>query len=296
MSKIQGTVRGDFLTDTDGVYEIDALGGNDLIQVTPSLSNIQVLSGTIDGGSGKDGLGFIHASKVGPLKFIATRTGAKIGDRLTVKNIESFFVIGSKQNDTINLSEFVADPALRPSSLYGYSGADKLAGSAAIDYLEGGSGNDELIGNDGNDTLVGIFTGSDELVQFAPDAIANPGLGEVDQLTGGAGQDTFILADPALGIFYDDDNGTTPGTNDFAFIKDYSVAQNDVIQLKGAVSDYRFTRNISVKVNNVEYKGTGIYLRVPGSQRELIGLVGGTNSVAQVKAGLIFNNSDVFIP
>lgn len=88
--------------------------------------------------------------------------------------------------------------------LFGGSGNDSLYGddsetSGGIDYLHGGSGDDKLFGRAGNDRLQGQSS-STSLSMF-----------EKDELTGGAGSDTFVVS----GLYQ---NG---GRNDFAAIKDW---------------------------------------------------------------------------
>jgi Ca2+-binding RTX toxin-like protein len=88
--------------------------------------------------------------------------------------------------------------------LYGDSGNDTLYGddsetSGGIDYLYGGSGNDKLFGRAGNDLLRG---------QAASSSLS---IFEKDELTGGAGSDTFVVS----GLYQNN------GSNDFAQIKDW---------------------------------------------------------------------------
>ena len=119
------------------------------------------------------------------------------------------------------------------------------------DYLNGGSGNDTLYGEVGNDTLIG-GTGNDVLVGVDPNAV-NPGRGERDILTGGAGRDRFLLG--SIGdVFYDDGVVSlgNDGEIDFATITDFTPGE-DTIQLKGN-EDYILQ---SVGIGG---GGTGIYL------------------------------------
>ena len=46
----------------------------------------------------------------------------------------------------------------------------------------------------------------------------------------------FVLGDDS-GVFYDDDDLTTDGTNDYALLKDFNRFE-DTIQLNGTASDY----------------------------------------------------------
>ena len=89
----------------------------------------------------------------------------------------------------------------------------------------GTNGNDVLTGSNGSDTISGIAsTGT------------NLGRGQIDTLTGLLGADIFLLAD-ARGTFYNDGNLRSQGTNDYAIIKDFSIAGGDKLQVK-AGSEY----------------------------------------------------------
>ena len=85
-------------------------------------------------------------------------------------------------------------------------------------------GSDVITGTNANETLVGVPVASTLL-----------GRGSLDRLTGGGGDDLFVLGD-ARGRFYDDG---TPGLGsaDLAVITDFTAG--DRLQLHGASSDYR---------------------------------------------------------
>nr|MCM0593777.1 family 16 glycosylhydrolase [Gloeotrichia echinulata DEX184] len=132
------------------------------------------------------------------------------------------------------------------STLSGGTGDDVLEkqfgnifGGAGNDILKGGSGNNTLNGGDGNDILIGVNS-----------TAVQPGLGEIDILTGGAGQDKFVLGD-ATKFYYNDGNNLVAGLGDYALITDFNAVQ-DVIQLSGKASDYL--------LGAVSFaSGTGIY-------------------------------------
>ena len=62
------------------------------------------------------------------------------------------------------------------------------------------------------------------------------GTGELDTLTGGANNDTFVLADENY-VFYEDDDNLTAGDEDFALIVNFDSNQ-DTIQLQGSADFY----------------------------------------------------------
>jgi Ca2+-binding RTX toxin-like protein len=111
-------------------------------------------------------------------------------------------------------------------NLYGGDGNDRLFGGAGADELRGDSGNDVLYGDDsntstsgGNDTLIG-GAGNDQLFgRYGEDSLKGQSSSsllsafEKDVLTGGAGQDTFVVAD-----LY-----RHGGLNDYAHITDWAA-------------------------------------------------------------------------
>ncbi|MFN6525462.1 calcium-binding protein [Nostoc sp. ChiSLP03a] len=171
------------------------------------------------------------------------------GGNLTgIGNSLNNFLFGNTSNNTLNAR--VGD-----DTLDGSNGDDILNGEDGNDSLQGGPGNDILNGGSGNDILIGTFPGSP----------LPPGLGEIDNLTGGAGADRFILGD-AENVFYDDNNTTNPGFGDLAFITDFNSSQ-DRIELNGFSQDYRL---------QVVGSNTRIFLdKLGAEQDEIIGIVQG---------------------
>ena len=108
-------------------------------------------------------------------------------------------------------------------SLDGGEGKDRLYGGDLNDKLIGGSGNDYINGGSGNDAITGV-----DIVSF--------GVGEIDRLRGGDGEDSFILGNTNAS-FYDDGNNRNKGRSDYAFIRDFNVNDDD-IQLFGGEDYY----------------------------------------------------------
>lgn len=135
--------------------------------------------------------------------------------------------------------------------------------------------NDTVVGTDsadvlwsglGNDTLTGT--------------LSNAGVGEIDFLCGGGGQDRFVLGD-ATTVFYNDGNSLTIGLNDYAAILDFNSKQ-DTIQLQGDASQYL----LGALPENSGLTGTGIYYTT-GATPELIGVIVGV-AVTDMNAGFAF--------
>jgi hypothetical protein len=136
--------------------------------------------------------------------------------------------------------------------------------------------NDDLTGTTQNDILWGGL-GSDRLNAAGAD---DAGKGEIDQLCGGGGKDTFILGD-ATQAFYDDANASTIGLSDYAVILDFNT-KKDTIQLHGSASDYA----IGALPQELGLKGTGIY-STTGNTRELVGVTVGT-TLTDLNTGFSF--------
>jgi RTX calcium-binding nonapeptide repeat (4 copies) len=138
------------------------------------------------------------------------------------------------------------------------------------DTLTGTSSDDVLWGGLGNDTLTGANA-------------STAGVGEIDILIGGGGQDKFVLGD-ATSVFYDDRKSATAGLQDYAIVTDFNIAE-DTIQLKGAASDY----TLGAIPSKFGFTGTAIYKSASGGTAvpELIGTVIGV-SVSSFSSGFTF--------
>jgi Ca2+-binding RTX toxin-like protein len=169
--------------------------------------------------------------------------------------------------------------------LYGGTGNDQLFGESGNDFLNGGFGKDVIRGGDGNDTINGgnnndnlgggkgndsVNGGSgDDLIVGVTSGIpigGNPGLGEIDILTGGSGKDRFFLGDQ-FAAYYDDQ-----GTSDFAVITDFTQVDN--IVLNGKLNDYVVQAQAAVvpQLGGL-IQGTGILKKGANGTNDLIGIV-----------------------
>ncbi|MCC3602883.1 MAG: FG-GAP repeat protein [Microcoleus sp. PH2017_29_MFU_D_A] len=180
---------------------------------------------------------------------------------------------GTVQDDIINGTQ--ADETISGrqgnDKIFGNAGQDVLSGNLNDDYLDGEKGQDIVIGGDGNDTLFGGLgndvlkgdNGNDILTGVDINAI-NPGIEEIDTLTGGGGSDIFVLGD-VNNTYYDN------GDSDYALITDFNASE-DSIQLQGKADDY-----LLVPFSQANQTGTAIY-RKDSAQNELISILqGGAN-------------------
>jgi Ca2+-binding RTX toxin-like protein len=103
---------------------------------------------------------------------------------------------------------------------------NRLTGNAADNILDGGTGNDLLLASTGNDTLSG-GDGNDRLFGTTN----NFGATEIDELTGGAGRDRFMLGS-TFAKFYQD----VASMDSYALITDFGT--RDQLKLNGAATDY----------------------------------------------------------
>jgi hypothetical protein len=114
-------------------------------------------------------------------------------------------------------------------------------GAGTVNVINGTTRDDVLVGTSGADKISGV-----------PSTGGRIGKGTVDALTGGAGNDVFVLGD-SRGRFYDDGSTRSSGSSDYVRITDFS--SGDKLQLKGSASEY-----LQGRIENLHgYSGTGIY-------------------------------------
>lgn len=164
----------DAILPEDGADSIDGGNGSDLIFGEAGNDTIEGGAGggndTIDGGDGDD---------------LITDAGG---------NGSSDSISGGAGNDTIDAGagdDFI-DGGTGNDSLTGGDGDDSILGGTGADELLGGAGDDTLEGGDGADILTG-GTGADSLVGGAGNDTIEVAQGDIAE--GGAGDDTFVLAD-----------------------------------------------------------------------------------------------------
>jgi hypothetical protein len=133
---------------------------------------------------------------------------------------------------------------------------------------------------DGPDIITG--SAAAETIRGVPTGSTQRGRGTVDKLTGGGGNDHFLLADTS-GVFYDDGNATVSETRDMAWITDFSVG--DKITLFGSAANYRLNSAFYSS-----FRGVLINALLPASTPEPIGFV-----QSATLASLNLANTDQFI-
>jgi Ca2+-binding RTX toxin-like protein len=190
-------------------------------------------------------------------RYVGARSESDLLDSVDFQNFERYQVTGTQQDDDITTGD----------------GDDTLTGGAGDDFLFANLGNDTLDGGAGDDTLVGSATGNYGYASFSftTQEGGYGGYEEIDILTGGAGQDRFIL-----GAFSSD---TEPnfynnfGDLDYALITDFNPDEGDVIRLQNrCVSPYMLEASpVGLP------QGIALYDTL-GEQKELIAIIQGAST------------------
>jgi Ca2+-binding RTX toxin-like protein len=228
--RFRGTATNDQISSGTGNDFLKGGAGNDVFDA--GADNDRVYGGigedTISGGTGKDylnggsGLDSLDGGE-GRDKLYGGD-----GDDTLIGGVGNDFLKGENGND----------------SLDGGADRDRLYGNDGDDTLTGGSGNDKIYGGAGDDMITGVNADS-----FA--------VGEIDRLYGGADNDTFVLGNEN-GAFYADDDSTTKGKRDYAYILDFETG--DTIELYGSADDYTLDvsrGSTSIYLNNDDENGVG---------------------------------------
>ena len=251
---LNGNDDDDTLIGGQGDDLLDGGQGIDTANYSSSTSNVTV---NLLGGTASDGFGGTDR-----LLGIEQVLGSGFNDLIFGGDGDDTLE-GGDGNDNMRGrgGDDLVDGGIGDDFLHGDAGNDTMFGGSDNDVLYGDTGNDVLRGDDGIDTLIG--TGGN---------VANPGLGEIDTLTGGLGLDKFVLGTREnTQIFYDDGNTSTSGSNDYALITDFAK-DTDLILIRGSLDDYQLVTGFLSGVGSIA--DTSIYLIKPtGEPNELIAIV-----------------------
>jgi Ca2+-binding RTX toxin-like protein len=188
---------------------------------------------------------------------------------------------GTKDNDTLTAG-------IGDQTIYGYAGNDVIKAGAGNDIVYGDQGRDSLYGEDGDDSLIGGAgndnlvggNGKDKLLGVQP-GVSLAGKKQIDSLTGGNDADLFQLGDSTR-AYYNDGLASSQGLGDYALITDFSLTQQDVIQLNGQASYYQ----LGTSPNGLP-SGTAIFLKT-ADVNELIGIIQGVTNLSLTNAAFSF--------
>jgi hypothetical protein len=154
------------------------------------------------------------------------------------------------------------DELVRAFTLQGGTGSST---ETSIETFIGTNFDDNISGNILSNNI-SAGAGNDIIAGVNPKAV-NPGIGEIDTLTGGTGKDTFVLGDGSK-VYYEDINATTPGLADYALITDFNTSQGDLVKLSGPISQYSLDNSPIAGIS-----GQALFLNKPiGEPRELIAI------------------------
>ena len=168
-------------------------------------------------------------------------------DNIIVGQNNNNVLSGNSGNDSLfgNGGNDILSGGFGNDTLFGGLDNDFLFGDPGNDSLIGGSGNDSLFGYSGNDSLLGD-SGNDTLQGYKASS-----QGELDTLTGGTGEDIFVLGKNGfvteIGYIGDDTLG-------HATITDFNGAEGDKVQLGGSEADID-NGNYTLSGNNLSYMG-----------------------------------------
>ena len=247
--EILGGSGDDLITGGEGNDTVRGEGGDDNISGNDGDDSLSGNSGsddifggngsdTVEGGSESDRL----LGEAGDDSILGGAAGDRLlggegNDSLAGNNGEDL-VLGEAGNDSISggLGNDTLEGNAGNDLIFGNNGADEIFGNDGNDSLNGGAGDDTLMGGSGDDSLNGN-SNNDLLIGIdSNDPNTDVGVGELDTLTGGNGNDTFVVADENR-IFYDDGDNFTAGDDDFALIANFNSNQ-DTIQLQGSTDIY----------------------------------------------------------
>jgi len=234
----------------------------EIVRITAALDNVGTVQGTILAGGRTDDTtptlqGSLSTAMSADETLVIYRNGAKAG-MAAASGTSWSFTDASQAAGSYTYTARVENSA-------GGLGSLSISFVITIDLgpnrIFGTAGSESLIGTAGRDAISGI-----------PSAGTFLGKGTIDRLTGGAGNDIFLLGD-RRGAFYDDGLRNNAGTGDYAQVMDFQTG--DQIQLSSNVRGY-YTSQISLGGQ----WGTGIYADSNANSRfdttdELIGHIVG---------------------
>lgn len=175
------------------------------------------LSNTLSGNGGDDSL----VGRTGHDYYFVDSSGDVVvelasegTDTIAVSSISDYTLVNNVERLVLGVGA---------SNGTGNSLANILTGNSGANSLSAAAGNDSIFGGDGDDTLLGAL------------ATSSGGYAEIDTLTGGNGNDVFVLG-TALGYLYNDSKSTSLGITDYAFITDFT--SGDKLQLVGTAANY----------------------------------------------------------
>ncbi len=179
---VAGTDVIDSTTTVTGLNETDTDATNDAATEATSVVNGAAVVGTtllVFGTLGPDKIIIGKGKAAGSLKVIIVNgvTGVRTVTQ-QAGPIDDITIDAFAGNDMVRIQN---SAGLRPATISGGAGNDRLFGGPGDDTLDGGDGNDTLLGKRGDDVLLG-GAGADRLI----------GASGSNRLDGGAGNDVLL--------------------------------------------------------------------------------------------------------
>jgi len=280
---------------------VEGGAGNDSLSGGPAgsfgvagLGNDTLIGGegddTLSGGNGDDSLdGGAGNDRITPGNGNDIVFG-RSGDDIINSASGSDLIRGDEGNDNIRAGDnAVLDGGLGNDTLEAIRGSNQLLGGDGNDQIQGGiQGTDTLVGGTGNDALRATnlrFSPDSNMIMIGVDPENGAGRGERDTLSGGGGQDVYVLGNARTNFY------VGLGTDDFATIS--RLGTNDQIQFHGAREDYVFAPN--TRVQGSISTGTSIAVDTNRNGQfdgadELIAFVEQNNTVTANDPRLVFLN------
>ena len=282
---IYGDAGDDILDGGDGTDTVEGGSGNDKLLgragddfLYGGDGNDQLDGGTgidhLEGGAGSDRYTVDDASDVVTEEIgqgtdqvfsYATYSLSDNIEHLSLMDGGSYAGTGNGLVNTINgnNSDNILHGMGGNDTLYGKDGMDTLFGDDGADYLNGGNQTDQLYGGNGNDKLYG---GLDN-----------------DILTGGQGAD-YLYGNEGADIFVFDADSMVGGLDN---IKDFSLAQGDVIDIEGLLQGYDPVTSAITDFVRISESATHSYVSVDAD-----GAVGGAHWVQVARIDNVLGLTD----
>jgi subtilisin family serine protease len=236
----------------------------EIVKITAVLDNVGAVQGIIQAGGTTDDTtptlqGTLSAALSAGESLVVYHNGVKAGLAAVSGTSWSF----TESTLVAAAWSFTARVENTAGAAGSYSAAYAITIDLGPNYIYGTQASESRAGTAGRDIMSGL-----------PSAGSYLGKGSIDKLTGGAGNDIFVLGD-SRGVFYDDGLSNNAGTADYVQVMDFQTG--DQVQLSSKASGY-----FGALVTLGGRSGLGIYVDSNGNKSfdstdELIGhLVGAT--------------------
>jgi Ca2+-binding RTX toxin-like protein len=260
---IGGTGNDQFTKNNATVMTLVGGSGDDIFNYTTKAN---FAADSLDGGAGSNRVVFSTDAQT----FIDTDF-----DRIAASTIQSITTANGANSLTLSTNAAAAGIA----TVAGGTGNDIFDATAytTATTLSGGDGNDSLLSGTGNDSLTGGI-GTDWLQGTSA---SSKGAKQFDTLTGGAGNDTFVLGDSGF-AYYNFSETDTP--LDYAVITDF--ATGDKLQLKTIDGSLAGNGYLVLGVGGSKYQ---LYLDTDKSNAYNTG----DNLIAEITSGVALTNANL---